>query len=241
MSEEKEMTFLEHLEELRRRLIVCIIAVLILFVICYVFSKEIFSIILAPYLKATGKANLIFLSPVEGFITYLKVSFLSAVVIASPLIIYEFWAFVSPALYPHEKRVVVPALISSIIFFTFGVLFAYFIILPIAFRYLILGFSTEHISAMISMEKYLSFSFTLILAFGVVFETPVVLLLLNRFGVIYPSHLEKYRGAIIVGIFTLAAILTPPDVLSQILLAVPLTVLFELSILAMKVIGKKGS
>lgn len=239
MSDEKEMTFLEHLEELRKRLLICIVVVAILFVICYIFSQEIFSIIVNPFVEATGKKNLVFLSPVEGFITYLKVSFFSAVIIASPLIIYEFWAFVSPALYSHEKKVVLPALIASTIFFSGGVLFAYSVILPIAFRYLITGFSTEWLSPMISMERYLSFSFTLILAFGVVFDTPVILLLLNRLGIIYPSHLRKYRGAIIVSIFALSAILTPPDVISQILLSFPLILLFELAILAMRLIGKE--
>ncbi len=236
---EKEMTFIEHLEELRKRVIVSLIAVGVCFIISYIFSKQILSFILLPYTKNVGKNPLVFITPVEGFLTYLKVAFFSGLFFASPVILYEFWAFVDPALYPHERKVAFPTLVLSIIFFVGGCAFCYFLVLPIAVKYLILGFSSDILSPMISVGKYLSFSLVLILAFGLIFESPLVLFFMNRLGLIQVETLTKNRSVIIVVIFIIAAILTPPDVISQILLALPLLFLFELTILAIKIFGKR--
>jgi len=236
---EKEMTFFDHLEELRRRIIISLVAVGIFFIISYIFSKQILYFTLLPYTKNAGKNPLVFITPVEAFLTYLKVAFFAGIFFASPVILYEFWAFVSPALYPHEKKVALPTLLLSVIFFVGGCAFCYFLVLPIGVRYLIVGFSSDILSPMISVGKYLSFSLIFILAFGLIFETPLVLFFMNRLGLIQLETLTKNRRAVIVIIFIIAAILTPPDVVSQILLAVPLLILFELTILAIKIFGKK--
>jgi sec-independent protein translocase protein TatC len=236
---EKEMTFLEHLEELRQRIIISLVAVGLFFVISYIFSEHILRFILLPYIKNVSKNPLVFITPVEAFLTYLKVAFFSGIFFASPVILYEFWAFVSPALYPHEKKVALPTLLLSVIFFVGGCAFCYFIVLPIGIRYLIVGFSSDMLSPMISVGKYLSFSLIFILAFGLIFETPLVLFFMNRLGLIQLETLTKNRRVVIVIIFIIAAILTPPDVVSQILLAVPLLILFELTILAIKIFGRK--
>lgn len=237
---EKEMSFLEHLEELRQRIIISLIAVGIFFVISYIFSKPILSFIIHPYTEKVSKNPLVFITPVEGFLTYLKISFFSGLFFASPVILYEFWAFVAPALYPYEKRVALPTIIFSVLFFIGGCAFCYFLVLPIVVRYLIVGFSSDMLSPMISVGKYLSFSLIFILAFGLIFEAPLVLFFMNRLGIVKLETLKKNRSVVIVVIFIIAAILTPPDVISQILLAVPLIILFELTILAIKIFGKKN-
>lgn len=235
---EKEMTFLEHLDELRRRMIVALIAIGIFFVISYIFSEKILLFLIRPYTMTVHKNPLVFLTPVEGFLTYLKVSFFAGVFFASPVILYEFWAFVAPALYPHEKKVALPVLFLSVFFFIAGCAFCYFLVLPLACRYLILGFSSEFMSPMISIGKFLSFALLFILAFGAIFEAPLVLFVMNRLGLVQLETLRRQRRVIIVAIFIIAAILTPPDVVSQILLAVPLILLFELTILAIRFFGK---
>jgi len=236
---EKEMTFLEHLEELRQRVIISLIAVGIFFVISYIFSKHILNFILLPYIKNVGKNPLVFITPLEAFLTYLKVAFFSGIFFATPVILYEFWTFVSPALYPHEKKVALPTLFLSVFFFLGGCAFCYFLVLPIGIRYLILGFASEMLSPMISVGKYISFSMIFIIAFGLIFETPLVLFFMNRLGLIQLETLTKNRRVVIVITFIVAAILTPPDMVSQIFLAVPLIVLFELTILAIKIFGKE--
>jgi len=235
---EKEMTFLEHLEELRQRIIISLIAVGIFFVISYIFSKQLLSFILLPYKKIVHQNPLVFIAPVEAFLTYLKVAFFSGIFFASPVIIYEFWAFVSPALYPHEKRIAIPILLLSVIFFVGGCAFCYFLVLPIGLKYLIVGFSSEMLAPMISVGKYLSFSLIFILAFGLIFETPLILFFMNRLGLIELETLTKNRRVVIVGIFIIAAILSPPDVVSQVLLALPLILLYELTLIAIKIFGK---
>jgi sec-independent protein translocase protein TatC len=182
--------------------------------------------------------SLIFTSVAEAFFTYMKVAFIAGLILTSPFILYQIWAFVAPGLYQKEKRYVVPFVLGGSLFFTMGVLFGYFVAIPIGFKFL-LGYATDFIKPMPSMKEYLSFSIKFLLAFGLVFEFPVVLVLLSRIGVIDAKMLARQRKYAILLIFVFAAVMTPPDLISQVLVALPLMGLYELSILLSKFFGKK--
>jgi sec-independent protein translocase protein TatC len=182
--------------------------------------------------------SLIFTSVAEAFFTYMKVAFIAAVILVSPFVLYQIWAFVAPGLYQKEKRYVVPFVLGGSLFFAVGVLFAYFVAIPIGFKFL-LGYATDFIKPLPSMKEYLSFSIKFLLAFGLVFEFPVVLVLLARIGVVDAKLLARQRKYAILLIFIFAAIITPPDFISQVLMALPLIGLYELSIFLSKIFGKK--
>jgi len=173
-----------------------------------------------------------------GFFTFLKVSFLSGLMLASPIIIYQFWMFVAPGLYEKEKRLLIPVVFLSSLFFIGGSLFGYFIVFPLGFKFF-LGFATESIRPLPSMKEYLGFSSKLLLAFGLVFELPLVLTFLSKLGIVSVEFLKKNRKYALLLFFTGAAILTPPDVVTQILMALPLMILYEISIIGAKIFGKK--
>ena len=209
------------------------------FVLCYVFAESIFDILAAPLLKMMPKGgSLVFISVAEAFFTYMKVAFIAGLIITSPFVLYQIWAFVAPGLYRHEKSYVVPFVVAGSFFFALGILFGYYVALPVGFKFL-LGFSTDFIKPMPSMKEYLSFSIKFLLAFGLVFEFPVVLVLLARIGVVNAKTLARQRKYAILLIFIFAAVLTPPDVISQVMVALPLMGLYELSILLSKIFGKK--
>jgi len=168
----------------------------------------------------------------------MKVAFISGLILASPFVLYQVWAFVAPGLYRNEKKYVVPFVLAGSFFFALGILFAYTIAIPVGFKFL-LGFATDFIKPMPSMKEYLSFSIKFLLAFGLIFEFPVVLVLLARIGVIDAKTLGRQRKYAILLIFIFAAILTPPDVISQVILALPMIGLYELSILLSRLFGKK--
>ncbi len=236
---EEKMTFTEHLEELRYRLIRILIAVAIGFVISYFFSKQIFYFVSLPLLEVLPKENnLIFTALPEAFFTYLKVSFFTGIIVASPYIFYQIWKFISPGLYPHEKKYVVPFVIISTIFFTTGILFAYFVVFPYGFKFF-LSFQNEYIKALPSIKQYLSFCLKLLFAFGVIFELPVFMYFLAKIGVVNSQLLTKNRRYVLVLIFVVAAILTPPDIFTQFLMAVPLILLYEISIYVVKFVEKR--
>lgn len=239
MEVEEKRPFLEHLEELRQRLIRCMIAVGIAFVVCYYFSKDIFSFLARP-LKASlpPGATMIFISPAEAFITYIKLSFYAALFFSSPYILYQGWMFIAPGLYAHERRYVLPFMVVSIVLFVTGVAFAYFVVFPFAFKFFI-GFATDLIRPAPSLKEFLSFTSVLLLAFGVVFELPVFVFFLTKMGVIDHTFLTRNRRYAILIIFIVAAILTPPDVFTQLLMAGPLLVLYEASVLVAKMAGRK--
>ncbi len=241
MKEDDKLPFLEHLEELRKRLIVCAVAVLIGFCIAYGFKEVLFEILTQPLIEAmeTGE-KLVFTGIAEAFFTYLKVAFLAGLMLAAPVILYEFWMFVAPGLYVHEKHVMLPIVFLSSFFFIGGALFGYFIVFPLGFKFF-LAFASETIRPLPSMREYLSFSSSMLLAFGAVFELPLILVFLVRLGVITINYLKKNRKYAILVIFIVAAILTPPDVISQIMMAIPLMILYELSIIGAKIFGKKKS
>ncbi len=235
----KKQTFTSHLEELRKRLIKSFIAVGVGFAISYIFKIRLFELLVAPLKKILpNEGHLIYTGLPEAFFTYLKVSLLSGIMVASPVIIYQFWAFVAPGLYEKEKKTFLPIIFLSSVFFAGGAIFGYFIVFPLGFKFF-LSFSSESIKALPSMKEYLGFSAKLLLAFGFCFELPLVLTALARIGIVSAEFLKKKRKYAVLLFFVGAAILTPPDVISQVMLALPLMVLYELSIIGAKVFGKK--
>jgi len=238
--DEKKLPLTAHLQELRKRLIFSFIAVGGGFALCYTFAEKIFDILAAPLLEMMPQGgSLIFTSVAEAFFTYMKVAFVAGLILASPFVLYQIWAFVAPGLYRNEKKYVVPFVLAGSFFFALGIFFGYYVALPIGFKFL-LGFATDFIKPLPSMKEYLSFSIKFLLAFGLVFEFPVVLVLLARIGVVDARTLARQRKYAILLIFVFAAILTPPDIVSQVIVALPMIGLYELSILLSKLFGKKS-
>jgi sec-independent protein translocase protein TatC len=237
--DEKRLPLTAHLQELRKRLIASFIAVGVAFIFCYAFSDSIFNILAYPLLRAMPPGgSLIFISVAEAFFTYMKVAFIAGIILVSPFILYQIWAFIAPGLYQKEKKYVVPFVLGGSFFFALGVFFAYFVAIPMGFKFL-LGYATDFIKPMPSMKEYLSFSIKFLLAFGLVFEFPVILVLLAKIGIIDARMLAKQRKYAILLIFVFAAVVTPPDLISQVLMALPLMALYEMSILFSKIFGKK--
>lgn len=223
-----------HLTELRNRILVILASIAVLFLGTYFFSAELLTFLQRPI---AGR-NLIFLSPTEAFITRLKVAFFAAVFLGIPVILHQFWRFCSPGLLKKEKRYAVPFVFFSTLCFIGGAVFCYSLILPYGLDFL-LSFATETVQPQITVGFYISFVFKLIFVFGIVFEVPVVTLLLVQVGLVTPAFLTSNRSYIIVGAFVLAAALTPPDVITQIFLAGPLIVLYELSVVIAKIVVRK--
>jgi len=237
--DEKKLPLTSHLQELRKRLILSFIAIGVGFGLCYALADSLFDILAAPLIKTMpAGGSLIFISVAEAFFTYMKVAFIAGLILTSPFILYQIWAFVAPGLYRHEKRYVIPFILLGSIFFTLGILFGYYVAIPVGFKFL-LGYATDFIKPMPSMKEYLSFSIKFLLAFGLVFEFPVVLVLLAKIGVVDAKTLARQRKYAILLIFIFAAVMTPPDLISQVLMALPLMGLYELSILLAKFFGKK--
>lgn len=238
--EESKAPLTEHLEELRKRLIRCFIAVGIGFCVAYGFKEKLFAILIRPLVSVMDdKSSMIFTGLPEAFFTYLKVSLLAGIILALPVIFYEFWMFVAPGLYRKERKVVLPVVLISLFFFTAGAMFGYFLVFPFGFKFF-LGFANDRIQALPSMREYLAFSSKLLLAFGLAFELPLVVTLFARFGFVSLDFLKKNRKYAVLLFFTASAILTPPDVVTQVLLAVPLMLLYELSILGARLFGRKN-
>ena len=239
MDDDSKLPFTSHLEELRKRLITSFIAVGIGFVLSYGFKEYLFQILIHPLVKVMKPGDsLIFTGLPEAFFTYLKVAFLAGLMLAAPVIIYQFWMFVAPGLYDREKRLMLPIVFLSSVFFIGGALFGYFIVFPWGFKFF-LGFATETIRPMPSMKEYLGFSAKLLLAFGLVFELPLVITFLAKLGVVSVEFLKKNRKYALLLFFIGAAVLTPPDVVTQIMMAMPLMVLYEISILGARMFGRK--
>lgn len=239
MEPEERRPFLEHLEELRQRLIRCLIVVGGIFIVCWYFSKDLFQFLSHPLIESLPKGStMIFTNPAEAFVVYLKLAFYCALFFSSPYILYQAWMFVAPGLYAHEKRYVFPFMITAIGLFITGMAFAYFVVFPFGLKFL-MSFSTEFIKPMVKIQDYLSFTLTLLLAFGAVFELPVFVFFLTKMGVINHQTLTRNRRFAILIIFLVAAILTPPDVLTQLLMAGPLLALYEVSIILAKMAERK--
>jgi sec-independent protein translocase protein TatC len=239
MNEDDKQPFTAHLDELRRRLIVCFASVVVGFVACYFFKVELFYILVAPLQKVMKSGEtLIYTHLPEAFFTFLKTAFIGGLMLASPIIIYQFWMFIAPGLYDREKRLLVPILFLSVLFFVGGALFGYFIVFPYGFQFF-LSFATDTIRPMPSMKEYLGFASKLLLAFGLIFELPLVITFLARLGIVTVDFLKKNRKYAILLFFVTAAVLTPPDVVTQFMMAMPMIALYEVSILGARIFGKK--
>ena len=238
-NESEKIPFTGHLEEMRKRLVTCFIAIGIGFALSYGFKEKIFDILSHPLISVMGADDkLIFTGLPEAFFTYLKVALLSGFMLAAPVILYQFWMFVAPGLYKKERSLLVPIVFLSSVFFVGGALFGYFIVFPFGFKFF-LGFSSDTIQALPSMKEYLSFSAKLLLAFGLVFELPIIITFLSKMGLVSVEFLKKNRKYALILFFAGAAILTPPDVVTQIMMALPLMLLYEISIIGARVFGKK--
>jgi len=250
MNEKKKQqsSFVEHLTELRSRLIKSIGFLFIFFIVCYFFAENIYSFLLNPYAEAVkdddNSRRMIFTALHETFITYLKVAFFTAMFISSPLILNQLWKFVAPGLYKNEKKALFPYLIATPTLFLLGGMLVYYLIMPLAIKFFLSFESTANINSLpIQLEakvnEYLSLVMRLIFAFGISFQLPVILSLLARTGFVDSQYLKSRRKYVVVLIFLLAAILTPPDPITQIGLGIPLLILYELSILSVSFIEKK--
>jgi len=239
MIEDDKRPFTSHLEELRNRLIKASIAVGVGFAVSYAFKEKLFQILTAPLISVMKPGEtLIYTNLPEAFFTFLKTAFLSGILLASPIIIYQFWMFTAPGLYRQEKRLLLPIVFLSSIFFVGGALFGYFIVFPWGFKFF-LGFASETVRPLPSMKEYLSFSSKLLLAFGLVFELPLIITFLAKLGLVSVEFLKKNRKYAVLLFFIGAAILTPPDVVTQIMMAMPLMILYEISIIGARIFGKK--
>ncbi len=235
------MSFLDHLEELRKRLLVSLAALGVGFIISYIFSDRIFEVLVMPLKKGLPPGStLIFTGITEAFMVYVKVAFLGGIIISSPVLIYEIWLFVAPGLYAREKRYVLPLVISTCFLFTAGALFGFFFVFPYAFEYLVKGFATESIRPMPTMAEYFSIIWMLLLGFGLSFELPVVIVFLARLGITSSAMLRKLRRYAILVIAVVSAVITPTtDAFTMLLLMGPLIFLYEVSILLARMFEKK--
>jgi sec-independent protein translocase protein TatC len=228
-TEETTQSLIEHLTELRVRLIYSAYGIFAGFLGAWFVSEKIFAIIRRPIEKYLPMGGLVFTAPMDKFLAYVKVSFLSGVIVSCPIWILQIWKFVAPGLYQHERRYAISFMAFGTFLFLTGVCFVYFLVFPMAFQFL-LSFGAPTDKPMITIEAYLSFFITTTLVFGLAFEMPLILALLGLMGVIDSQQLRKYRRYAIVGLAILAAIITPPDAISMLMMLGPLVALYELSI-----------
>jgi len=238
--DESRMGFFDHLEELRQRLIRCVVAVLIGFGICIAFGERVFSLLAAPITRLLPKdTTLVFTGLPDPFFVYLKVAFICGVFLALPYCLYQMWLFIRPGLLERERELATPFVLVATALFYLGAAFAYFIVFPAAFKFF-LGYQTPELKPMISIRDYVSLSMLLMLAFGAVFETPLVVVFLGLLGVVDSSLLKRGRRYFVVLAFIIAAILTPtPDMVNQIIMAVPMILFYEVGIQVLILFEKK--
>ena len=241
MSEDK-MPFTQHLEELRRRLVFCCIAIAVGFLVSYLFKEKIFGFLMIPWIEALPKdqsAKLIYTAPHEAFFTYMKVSLIAGIGLATPVILYQLWRFIAPGLYANEKRYLFPVVFFSSVFFIGGALFGYYLVFPVGFQFFA-SFANEYITPMISTREFLTFTNRLLFGFGIIFELPIFAFFLAKLGLITAKFLRRQRRIAVLIIFVVAAALTPgPDIFSQLMMAGPLLVLYEASIWIAHFFGPK--
>jgi sec-independent protein translocase protein TatC len=235
MTDDARLTLVEHLGELRKRVIISCIAIIIGALACYNYIDDIIQIVVKP---AAG-LDFIYLSPPELFLAYVKISLVLGLVVALPILLFQIWMFIKPGLKQKEKKYVLFAMFMGIIFFVMGITFAYYIIIPMTIQFFI-KMSIDQIAPLFSFANYISFISSLLLSFGLVFELPLIVILLTQLGLVAPNTFKKYRKLVILGIFIVAAVLTPPDIVSQTMMAVPMLLLYEFSIIISTIIyGKK--
>ena len=231
-------SFIAHLVELRARLLNSAVALLLVFICLFPWASDLYALLAQPLLAKLPKGGQMIATDVTTpFFVPLKVTMMAAFVIALPYILYQIWKFVAPGLYAHEKRLVVPLIFASTILFVCGMAFAYFLVFPVVFGF-ITASAPQGVAVMTDIDKYLSFVLTMFMAFGVTFQVPVVVVLLVRMGIVSVEKLREVRSYVIVGAFVAGAIFTPPDVVSQFMLAVPLWLLYEAGIVVAAWVGK---
>ncbi len=235
-----EQSFLEHLSELRNCLIKSIAGAAIGSIICFFFSSSLFSVLSSPLISAMPEAELVGLGPAEAFIVKLKVALVSGIVLASPLIFFQLWTFISPGLHEKEQKLALPFVAISTFSFLTGILFCFFVILPFAFSFFLGEFQSINVEPTIRIGEYLGFVLKLLLVFGLVFELPVISWFFAKLGILTPEWLVKNGRYAILGIFIVAAILTPPDIATQLLLAGPLIILYGICIQVTKIANKQN-
>jgi sec-independent protein translocase protein TatC len=255
MTEDHKMPFTEHLAELRKRILISLGVLLVFFILCFNYSEEIFRLLMFPMkntisvikeppyiiIKSSNIKNqsLVFLGPAEAFWMHLKVSLIAGLILSLPVIFFQLWKFISPGLLPKERRYIIPFVISASSLFFVGAFFCFIIVLPFAINFL-LTYKTENLIPMISVGKYVDFCLKFILAFGAIFELPLIILFLSRMGIVKPETLARQRKYAILGAFVVAAILTPtPDAFNQTLMAVPIILLYEVGILVSRIFVKR--
>ncbi len=233
--EEAKMPFVDHLEELRSRLFYCIGSIIGTGIIAYIFSQRLLDFVTEPIPPGT---TLISLAPQQMFIVHIKVSFYAGVILSIPVLVYQFWQFVAPGLFQKERKMLFPIVFFTLFCFAIGGVFAYFIVIPNGLAFLA-SFQTSDIAASWSIDKYISFVTMMIMVFGIVFEIPLLAIFLAKIGIINYKIMQKYRKYSILVAVILGAVLTPPDGFTQIALAIPLVLLFEISIWLVRLFGKK--
>jgi sec-independent protein translocase protein TatC len=237
--EDRELSFLEHLVELRSRLLKACLSVFIVLIALLPFSRKLYEALASPMMAQMPEgSSMIAIDVASPFLTPFKLTLLIAIMVSIPVVLYQLWAFVAPALFKHEKRLARPLLLSSVVLFYLGCAFAYFVVFPLIFGFLT-RVAPEGVSVMTDISKYLDFVMTLFLAFGITFEVPIATIILVATGVTTPEKLAAWRPYIIVGAFALGMLLTPPDVISQTLLALPMWLLFEIGIIFARILVPK--
>lgn len=237
---------MEHLIELRRRLIYCIVTVLVFFIVCYTFAQDIYNFLLIPYRLAVGgdtRIDLIYTAPQEFFFTQVRVAFFGAIALSFPMLAAQLYMFVAPGLYRNERKAFLPFLIATPVLFILGGALVFFVVMPLAMRFFLgmqqTGTGQVHIQLTAKVSEYLHLITTLIMGFGLCFQLPVLLTLLARVGMVSSQWLrQQWRYAVVI-IFAVAAVLTPPDLLSQVGLAIPTLLLYELSIFSVRIVERQ--
>lgn len=237
LNENTELTLIEHLLELRRRLLWVLGVWLLCFIAMVPFAQKIYTFMAEPLLVNLPAGNhMIATEVIAPFFVPIKVTLMASFIITLPHSLYQIWAFVAPGLYRHEKRLILPLLIASLLLFALGMTFAYYLVFPIIFKFLT-GMTPAGVTMATDIDKYLSFVLGMFVAFGVTFEVPILVILLNRMEIVSVAQLKRARAYVVVGAFVVAAIVTPPDVLSQTLMALPLILLYEIGIVACRCLG----
>lgn len=235
------MDLMQHLSELRKRIFYSLIAITICAIFSYFFSSEVFNILSEPYFKSFTNESLIGTGPAEAFLLKIKTACFVGALIASPVLFLQFWLFIAPGLYSNEKKMLVPFVFSATLLFIGGVSFCYYNVLPIAFEFFYNQYSSIGVTPTIRITEHLSLIIKILLGFGLVFEIPVISFFLARVGVLSSSLMINSWKYVLVSSFIIGALLTPPDVISQFLMAIPLMILYSLSILIVKAVEKKES
>lgn len=239
MSNDSKMSFLEHLGELRKRIIFILIILTITSICGFCFADLLLNFFIKPFSATALEANIIGTAPAEAFLLRLKVSIFAGFILALPFIFYHLWAFIAPGLYASEKKLSLVFIFFTTLLFILGATFSYYLVLPYAFQFFISEYHSLAITPQIKVSELISFILNILLVFGVIFDIPIISFLLARVGILTPSFLIKWFRPAIVTVFVVAAVLTPPDIFTQLLMAIPLLLLYGISILIVKMCYKK--